>query len=80
MSVTVPLYNEEAVIPRLLYRIRTSLDGLPGDPAEQKSFSRLNMPFGSSLIMVCAKKQQVRGSELQTMCAIPSLTHNEIRS
>ncbi len=42
--------------------------------AEQKSLSRLNMPFGSSLIAVCAKKQQVRGSEFRAISANPAST------
>lgn len=34
ISVAVPVYNEEAVIPELLRRLRTVLDGLPGGPHE----------------------------------------------
>ncbi len=34
ISVSIPLYNEEAVIPQLLYRVRATLDGLPGGPHE----------------------------------------------
>jgi polyisoprenyl-phosphate glycosyltransferase len=34
VSVAVPVYNEEAVVPLLLQRIKTVLDGLPGGPHE----------------------------------------------
>jgi polyisoprenyl-phosphate glycosyltransferase len=34
VSVAVPLCNEEAVIPQLLYRVGAALDGLPGGPHE----------------------------------------------
>src|SRR5918994_5798987 len=34
ISVAVPIYNEEKVIPELLLRIRTVLDKLPGGPHE----------------------------------------------
>ncbi len=34
ISVAVPVYNEEAVVPELLRRLRAMLDGLPGGPHE----------------------------------------------
>lgn len=34
LSVAVPLYNEEAVLPELLRRTRAVLDGIPGGPHE----------------------------------------------
>jgi dolichol-phosphate mannosyltransferase len=34
VSVTVPVYNEEAVIPLLLQRVKAVLDSLPGGPHE----------------------------------------------
>ena len=48
--------------------------------AEQKTLSRLSMPFGSSLLAVCTKKQQARGSELPAMSANPALSQNAVRS
>lgn len=34
MSVAVPVYNEEAVLPQFLLRLRATLDALPGGPHE----------------------------------------------
>jgi len=34
VSICIPLYNEEAVLPELLRRVRAVLDGLPGGPHE----------------------------------------------
>ncbi len=34
VSIAVPVFNEEAVLPELLRRVRTVLDGLPGGPHE----------------------------------------------
>jgi polyisoprenyl-phosphate glycosyltransferase len=34
VSIAVPVYNEEAVLPELLRRVRAVLDGLPGGPHE----------------------------------------------
>jgi glycosyltransferase involved in cell wall biosynthesis len=34
VSLAIPLYNEEAVVPELLSRISTVLDGIPGGPHE----------------------------------------------
>ncbi len=34
VSVTIPLWNEEASIPELLRRVRAVLDALPGGPHE----------------------------------------------
>lgn len=34
VSVAIALYNEEAVLPELLRRVRATLDGLPGPPHE----------------------------------------------
>jgi polyisoprenyl-phosphate glycosyltransferase len=34
LSVAIPVFNEEAVLPELLRRVRAVLDGLPGGPHE----------------------------------------------
>src|SRR5262249_43212828 len=34
ISVAIPLYNEERVIPELLHRVGIILDGIPGGPHE----------------------------------------------
>ncbi|MGO9639736.1 MAG: glycosyltransferase family 2 protein [Candidatus Acidiferrales bacterium] len=34
LSVAIPVHNEESVLPELLRRLRTVLDGLPGGPHE----------------------------------------------
>lgn len=34
LSVGIPVFNEEAVLPRLLERVRRVLDGIPGGPHE----------------------------------------------
>ena len=34
VSVAIPVYNEEAVLPQLLARVRAVLDGVPGGPHE----------------------------------------------
>jgi polyisoprenyl-phosphate glycosyltransferase len=34
VSLAIPLYNEESVIPELLCRVRSVLDGIPGGPHE----------------------------------------------
>ena len=34
ISIAIPLYNEERVIPELLRRVRIVLDKIPGGPHE----------------------------------------------